>query len=390
MPSGADGGARARPPIARIACAASFALSTLLAARLAGEDARYLAAAVAFAAAGSLCALLAGRQFGGPALAVAALNLVLAVPELGLRSAGFQHVSGIQFGFPEPEQFWELELDRELFWKLPHAPPLTNSLGFFGPEPARIVPAGALRLLVLGDSCAQQRYPLAWPELAAARITERTGRAIDEVNLALAGYSSHQGRVLAERHARELAPDLVLVAYGWNDHWLARGATDADKEVDLRFERLYRRSRLLQLARRALGSLGWSRPAPVLGSNRVPLESYRENLRRIVATLREAGAAVVLLTAPSAHDLALPPYLVEKRFVARAEDAVEQHRAYNDVVREVARESGAELVDLEAELSSAPGRSALFQPDGIHFTEAGRAAVAEIVAERASRLPLFR
>jgi lysophospholipase L1-like esterase len=376
---------------ARVLCGGSFALSAALALRLSGEGCGYVAAAAGLVALGALGVVLAGRRRArGPALALAALNLALVVPELGLRSAGFRHVSGIQFGFPEPEEFWELELDPELFWKLPHAPPLTNSLGFFGPEPRRAVPSGTVRLLVLGDSCAQQGYPLAWPELASAMLSERTGREVDEVNLALSGYSSHQGRVLADRHAAELAPDLALVAFGWNDHWLARGAADADKRVDLRFEGLYRRFRLLQLVRRARDALAPPDDAPRPGRPRVPREDFRANLRAMVERLRAAGAAVVLATMPTTHDLELPEYLVEQGFVAGREGALELHRAYNRDVREVAAESGAVLWDLERELEGRPDREELFLPDGIHFTEAGRLAVAKSFAELARGLPPFR
>jgi lysophospholipase L1-like esterase len=196
--------------------------------------------------------------------------------------------------------------------------------------------------------------------------------------------------VLAGRHAAELAPDLAVVAYGWNDHWLARGAVDAEKRVELRHEALYRRFRVLQLAQRAREALGVAPRAPELAHNRVPLESYGENLRAIVARLRGAGATAVVVTMPTTHDLELPGYLVEQGFLARAEGALEQHRAYNQVAREAAAEAGAELFDLERELAARPDRRQLFLDDGIHFSEAGRLVVAGLFADFAAPLPPLR
>ena len=368
--------AEPRSQAAPLVCAGSFALSTLLALGLARDDARWAVCAAGCALAALGVGLLARRRVG-PALALALLNLLLLVPELGLRSAGFRYVAGIRFGYPDPTQFSAFELDEQLFWTLPKSgDPQVNSLGFYGPEPATPKPAGTLRLLVLGDSCAQQGYPRAWPELAAEALGA-VGVRLEVVNLAMSGYSSHQGRVLAEREGARLEPDLVAVAYGWNDHWLARGSIDAEKRVDLRGQRVYGASRVLQALRKLLDSGQAAGEARVLELPRVPLEEYRENLRRIVAVFRERGARVVLITAPSLHDLLVPSYLTLHAFARSPQDVVDLHRRYNDVVREVQREGGAELLDLERELAARPDRTQLFDDDGIHFDEAGRALVAE-------------
>jgi lysophospholipase L1-like esterase len=316
-------------------------------------------------------------------LALATLNAVLAVPELALRSAGFQHVSGIQFGYPDAREFSEFELDQELFWKLPSDGALVNSWGFFGPEPAIPKPSATRRIVFLGDSCSQQGYPQAWPELATARLAQRV--RVDEVNLALSGYSTHQGRVLAERHLAELAPDLVVVYFGWNDHWLAHGAVDHEKRTAIRLEWLRRRSRLLQWVR----SVTSPRAVPPLDVARVPPQRFEDNLRAIAAAARAAGARVVFVTAPSTHDLGLPAYLVERGFAASAAAALELHRDYAARVRTSAGDLGVDLFDLAAAMERAPERRAWFLEDGIHFTELGRHAVAELFVARVAELGLL-
>jgi lysophospholipase L1-like esterase len=360
--------------------AGSFALSLVLGARVAFAHPAWWLAVASFAGLGAVGALAIRRgRRSGPWLALAVLNLLLAVPELGLRVAGFRYVSGIEFGYPEPEQFWELVPDRELFWKLPHDE-LANSLGFFGPEPAVPKPRGTFRVVYLGDSCSQQGYPNAWPELATRALAQNGVRPVDEVNLALSGYSSHQGRVLAEHYLAPLEPDVVAVYFGWNDHWLAWGAIDSQKHIDPRGEELRRNLRLLQLVQMARTALAGERPQP-LDQVRVPLDAYRENLRAICDRATQDGAKVVLITAPSAFDVkGVPEHLLARPFVRDAATLERLHREYNDAVREIAAERGALLFDLDRELGARPNRGVLFLRDGIHMSEAGIVVVAELFA----------
>ena len=326
------------------------------------------------------------QRLGGWLVALGVLNLLTLAPELGLRAAGFRHVSGVQFGYPTPEEFWELVPDERLFWTLPPDPapqlgPPVNSLGFLGPEPLEAAPAGAVRLVVLGDSCSQQGYPESYPDLLAAELHGR-GIAVDLVNLSMAGYSTHQGRVLAESALPELAPDLVLVWYGWNDHWQAYGAPDAGKRGSLRRERLYRASRLLQGLRRLSEAAGLGAGAPRLELTRVPLDDYRANLTAIVRAAREAGAEAVLVTAPTSHRrLGVPAYLVDEGFAPSAEAVVERHLEYARATREVAAAEGAPLADLDAELERTTDLARAFVADGIHLTASGRRAVALLLAD---------
>lgn len=370
--------------------AAFFAFAFTLGAALApqaidGAAGWMLAVALAAVAAlGGLWVLSRARSGRnvGPLLALATLQVLIVVPELGLRSARFEHRSGIQFGYPHPEDFWRLELDDELFWKLPRSSPMANSMGFFGPEPARPKPTGVARLVMLGDSCSQQDHPFAWPEIAARELPPDGGRRWECVNLALSGYSSHQGLRVAQRWLTGLEPDLVAVYYGWNDHWLARGAIDSQKRPALAFERLYRASALLQALRKALVAWGWlAGDARLQDAPRVPLDEYRANIVAILSLARECGARVVLVSAPSTHDLAVPQYLLTHRFQRDSHAVVEEHRRYNEALRELAARHQAPLLDLDALFAAREDRAKLFLEDGIHFSEAGRVAAARAFAQ---------
>jgi lysophospholipase L1-like esterase len=208
----------------------------------------------------------------------------------------------------------------------------------------------------------------------------------------MSGYTTLQGRRVAQRWLRELEPDLVALYYGWNDHWLARGAPDAQKGPALVFERLYRASALLQGVRKlAVGAGLLQGEARLLAdTNRVPLEEYEANLVALVTLARECGAKVVLVSAPSLHDVRVPEYLLKHHFQRDAQAVVAEHARYNAALREVAQRQETALLDLERDFAARPERATLFLEDGIHFTEAGRAAVAQAFSALVNERGLLR
>lgn len=370
----------------------SFAISALLSLWLAFESADWGFACLFFGA--SLVVvpmLMRGLVRRGHSidwvLAVAALNLFVVVPELGLRLGGFSYESGIQFGYPRPSKMIAFEPDAELFWRLPSSDPEVNSLGFPGPEVARPKPANTFRILFLGDSCTYQRYP----RLVKTVLLRRPEPELDVevVNLGVPGYSSHQGRVIAETRADALDPDLVFVHYGWNDHWLAYGTIDAEKRVEaptgLRATRPVRELsnlRLFQLGRK-LRTMARSQETDLpLDRVRVPAAQYRENLRAIQRHFAARGVPVVFVTAPTSHHvLGVPAYLLEQGFAADVPSVVRVHREYIRMTRQVAGESGAGLFDLAAIFNEVGDPEKYFLADGIHFTRPGL----ELIARRIAR-----
>lgn len=314
--------------------------------------------------------------------AAALFNLLVAGPELALRLRGFEYPSGIQFGYPDPTQMASYAYDPLLFWR--HAPgPGVNSLGFRGAEVVRPKPPGVVRALFLGDSVAELPHGAGYPgALEQLAVTDRSGATprLESVVLAMAGYSSHQGLLLAREFGRQLEPDVVVVCFGWNDQWRAWGAPDAEKQpaaADLPgpalLSTLYRACRLLQLARWWLDRFrhrGAWQP-------RVPLDRFEANLLGIARHFRAQGAAVILVTSPSNHRrTGVPRYLVRKRFVPSACFALEQEGRYNEVVRQLAARESMPLLDLERELEPVAEPSAMLEWDGVHLTPAGHAEVA--------------
>ncbi|NIM96426.1 MAG: hypothetical protein GTO18_22225 [Anaerolineales bacterium] len=322
----------------------------------------------------------------GVFITLAMLNLFIIVPEYALRVADFRYESGIQFGYPRPTQFVQLELDSELFWKLNPSMPDVNSEGFPGDEFIIPKPEGIFRILYLGDSCTQHGYP----EDVEALLNENNpsnSYTFESVSLAVSGYSSHQGRILTEKYGKELEPDLVVIYYGWNDHWLAYGATDSEKELNTsKLTDLYitlHKFKLAQLLFSVSDSIGGANEVP-LDNVRVPLDQYQENLSEITEFFANKGVPVLFITAPTSHyQLGVPEYLVDLSFVHDTETAIALHKEYNETVRLITQRDGGHLLDLEKDFDALPAEklSGIFMDDGIHFTPNGQILVAERIVE---------
>lgn len=321
-------------------------------------------------------------------LSIAVLNLAVVVPELALTLADFRYESRIEFGWPRPSAFWLYEADEKLWWKLRPSDSGVNSLGFPGREIVVPKPPGVRRIVFLGDSVTQQGYPdFVEHFLNTKRGTK--GGAFESLTFAVAGYSSHQGRILAETYGLKYEPALAFVYFGWNDHWQAYGSVDSEKVVRVsrsRWTRIgqqaYHHSRVLQGLNAIRGSLGGMNAST--GEVRVPAERYRRNLQAIQQIFEGANVPIVFITAPTSHDrLGVPDYLIQKHFSPDKQSVVRLHREFNQIVREVARRNGSYLLDLEGEFAASSNESlrALFMADGIHLTPIGLGVTARRIAD---------
>ena len=340
-------------------------------------------------------------------LAFAAAAFALALAELALQIVGLEVRAG------------RLERDALLGWR--------NRPGWSGPvfavsSSGFLVPAaegeeskcspekppGTIRVVCLGDSCTAgdllPAFAQTYPSQLARRLGERHPEARFEViNAGVGGYSSFQGRTWLEREIIHYRPDLLIVYFGWNDHWPAR-AGGPDKVVSNSLAERARTalgwSKLLQLSIKlyhvARGNRVVARDAPAAGGGpgaregalRVSLEDYAQNLRAMVRLVRDGGGEAILVTAPNFLALArdegeapAPRSLPGGR--ADAEAIVRLHAAYNDVVRRVAAEEGVELVDAASDFPAGRPPAELFwnpPDDFIHLSAEGYARLAAKVA----------
>jgi len=297
-------------------------------------------------------------------LAAAAVVVTLGAAELALRAFGSGEITPeLNFGVNTRDALERgaFEPHPELFWTLPARPSqLDQALGAV--HPSRAVPPkdGRKRLIVLGDSCSRiSQRTLPYSGLLGERLL---GRGWEVLNAAVPGYTTHQGLAWLRLQLLDLQPDLVVVYFGWNDHWRATGVTDEAYAAS----RSSRSLRLLQLLRK--------RPAtPPL---RVPQESYRRNLRQLVDELRGAGARVVLVAAPAHLSAEAQQRLAMTRYVLPGEDAAELHRQYRGIVAEFAGEPDVAVFAADQLLAALPREMPLLMRDGIHLTDEGHAVFA--------------
>ena len=139
------------------------------------------------------------------------------------------------------------------------------------------------------------------------------GRDVEVVALAVPGYSSHQGLLLARAAIfARLQPDLVTLCFGWND---IDRRTGTDRQgmpggsLHVGARRLVARSQALMHAglwlreQRSRSAAG--RPAARV--MRVPRAEFVENMLGMARLAREAGAEVALMAPVYGNPIAHPP-----------------------------------------------------------------------------------
>ena len=182
----------------------------------------------------------------------------------------------------------------------------SNSDGFRGAVlPAVPLPAGEKLVVCLGDS-STYGWGVAERETFPVRLERYLNAAgagrYEVVSLGHPGYTSWQGKILAERLV-SLRPTVVTIAYGPNDS-SAAGMTDRelwerDQTLPARAAAVAEHLALYRTMRRAVLAV-WN-PAERAGKekaalrSRVPLREYEANLRAIVETVRAAGATPILI-----------------------------------------------------------------------------------------------
>jgi lysophospholipase L1-like esterase len=105
-----------------------------------------------------------------------------------------------------------------------------NSAGLRGPEITIAKPANTFRIACLGDSCT-----FGWRVKEAEMFTQRLedklekrfpDRQFEVLNFGSPGYTSRHGEILMRRRMPDFSPDVVVVAYGFNDFALAPHSDD--------------------------------------------------------------------------------------------------------------------------------------------------------------------
>jgi lysophospholipase L1-like esterase len=275
-----------------------------------------------------------------------------------------------------------------------------NSSGFRGPAVKQPKPAGTLRLAFLGASttfCAEvSGDELTWPYLVTQVLQDAMpDMNVDYVNGAVPGYTVESSLRTLRKRVAPLQPDAIVIYHATNDlsretRFLAmeQGIYEDGKAEEKSWLAEY--SLLWYLVEKNLHIDDLQRDA-VTDKRRLvfsPVElggQFRKELTRLVMEAREVAGIVALAT----FSYQIRPEQTAEQQLTAAKSAlyympfmtphglIEAFTQYNEIIRDVARETGAVLIEGETLI---PGDSEHFN-DSVHFKDAGSRAMAHRVSE---------
>ena len=215
---------------------------------------------------------------------------------------------------------------------------------------------------------------------------------MEVLNAAVGSYSSFQGLQRLKYAVLPYRPDIVTIYFGWNDHWVT-STTDRNirvySDTEIRLLNFFENFRVFQALNYLITTLRSRKPPQntkdsVLNLRlRVSAKEYSDNLSAMIKLARENKIRPILITAPQEIGNWLGRNQV---FPFPKQLLLLTHESYNDTVRQVARATNTELIDLAKEVALQPPGSVL-STDGIHFHEKGCAWVAGRLARYLESTP---
>lgn len=268
--------------------------------------------------------------------------------------------------------------DPDLVWKFEPGSSVyggkINSLGFRDREVSREKGPGVRRVICMGDSVTAQGQPC-YAQYLNQMLTNAPpgGGKWEALSMGVYGYSSMQGLRSFELLGKSLKPDVVIVSFGRNDHvWEVPDRTRLGARLSPTFRRIY-----TLLSKRTVGRLflhvmdvrhQWTATKPKTPRAdsrelRLPPEDFRLTMRQFVKEIRDCGAKPILVAAARRR---IPEDYVSKGCARTRDEFERQHDEYAQIVRDVAKETGATLVDLQ-KLMAGPECDGWFASDAIHL-----------------------
>ena len=273
---------------------------------------------------------------------VESLDLFVATPQQQMQVASPQQSSIFE---GDPLLLWRLKpnLDHTI-WDFTVVS--TNAQHFRADYPIGRKPAGAFRIVCLGDSVTfGYRVPPVWPEkpkdydpewqpfpmlLEKELRKANPNRQIEVFPMAVPGYTTHQGLAWLRRDIDYLAPDVVIASFGWNDASVSdvpdRQAIDT-RWFPVTIRWLIDHSQAFAHATRWLRSR--NKPAPHAAVPtpvpRVSESEYVNNFNEIVNVARSHHAQVIVIGAPYRDSTTNPPEAqLMTRYRASLKSAMQQ------------------------------------------------------------------
>jgi peptidoglycan/LPS O-acetylase OafA/YrhL/lysophospholipase L1-like esterase len=267
-----------------------------------------------------------------------------------------------------------------------------NNLGFRGPDLPRDK-GDAFRIVALGES--QTFGPTLrdgekpWPELLQDLFDQHAscGRKIEVINAGTEAYTLENNLERMRRDILPLKPDLILSTHGMNGFFpfgLRRVPEPSEPGVRPRASALIGRA-VLTIERvahdwRDRNSARASAVALAPMSDAELMKSrYADEYRKLITLARDNGADIALADSTMSVNESSPREV--KDFYGAVfkpiDDIIAANAAHNRMVKLIAHEAGAPLIDMAAGVDGVWDDDLYL--DIVHFTEAGNKRVAGLV-----------
>lgn len=255
------------------------------------------------------------------------------------------------------------EYDKILFWK-----PKGKNPSFNKNSSKKL-----LKIMCLTDSVSvMQKY--SYPIILQKLLRKSYQNKLKVFNAGVPGYTSYQGLKYFKTELLSYNPDIIIVCFGWNDHYQSHNHIP-DCRQDPPSENLLsliNKSRTLSFLYSLVLKIKQSNYKRT-GANkyrRVPIKNYKNNLTKFTKISKKKNIFIILMTAPY-----LKPENNENELI------LETHKRYNQVVRNLSQKYEIPLVDKVKEFKK---RKNLFlnpQNDICHYNKKGSNIIAKALKE---------
>lgn len=291
--------------------------------------------------------------------------------ELVLAGIGFSYKlypDKVEFGWPDNIKLEKIyKRDTDLLWVPKN---YQKKLNRYRNDPA-------ISIVFMGDSCTQfGSYDSSFARFVKDEYPESDLRY---ANMGVGGWSSYQGLQQMKRDIIKIHPRVATIYYGWNDHWFGFGVEDKNVAKIGSFFSKLQRFRVVQLLTKAF-IVADQTDKP----NRVSVIDFKNNLIDIIKIARGNNIIPVLITAPTSHERGKEPEYLTNRWLRSLNDLIPLHQKYISLVREVANEENAYLLDLAKKFEELPKnvvRDQYFMRDGIHLKKAGNEIIGRMMVD---------
>lgn len=221
------------------------------------------------------------------------------------------------------------------------------------------------KIICLADSVTVMYQGQGYPKLLPGAL-KKIGyeKEVEIFNAGVPEYTSYQGLVYLRRELVKEKPDLVIIQFGWNDHWKSKLGVPDHK---VRFPTEGQQFQIHALYNWLTYRLARSLVLSVRFSPRVPLEQYQSNLIKMAEQVERAGGKVIFIA----------PVFLEKN-----QEWIKTHREYIASTKNAAKIAGVDYIDLQSSFANGPELFINPESDQVHFNWNGANIIADAIAAK--------